>query len=246
MAWRYFCFSLIVRFLAPVVVIVVCNSLIIQRINRATAADRYRPEPLAQQSSKTSKTHSSTSYYSRQSAPPNGSHQSNAHDRRSDELLTPQVQPTQSIPHLRTTMQPQRRRKAVQNAALANYTLFAVCALFIIALLPNALISLTIYADYHINRSRRLYCILLNLDAPFQMLRLSNYALNLLLYGLTGRQFRHELREIFRCQTESTWFSWCSCLGCCWLTWTPYWRKKPGRPSSQKTNLQTLKAESKV
>lgn len=42
----------------------------------------------------------------------------------------------------------------------------------------------------------RYYNVLRQLEVPFHTIRLINYSMNVVLYGLTGRQFRRELQKI--------------------------------------------------
>ena len=88
----------------------------------------------------------------------------------------------------------QRAREGmrVRNANLAITTLFVVCGVFVVGLLPNALISTILY----VSRQRTIYCHLMQLDQPFQVLRLLNYGINCVLYGMTGRHFRCELHQL--------------------------------------------------
>ena len=91
------------------------------------------------------------------------------------------------------------RRK--QKANLAIYTLYAVCACFIITLLPNAIITIIQYVEFmrHDQVKQQLYCTLQVVYTPFHIIRMVNYAANCVLYGLTGQQFRRELKKLLRC-----------------------------------------------
>ena len=80
---------------------------------------------------------------------------------------------------------------------MAIYTLFAVCAVFVITLIPNAILSMILYIEFMLIGNSNLYCLLRTLDAPFHMVRLINYSINVVLYGLTGRRFRTELHRLF-------------------------------------------------
>ena len=85
---------------------------------------------------------------------------------------------------------------------MAVYTLFTVSGVFIITLFPNAFISIILWTNYMTVPNLQLFCVLRIIDRPFQIVRLVNYAINLILYGLTGRQFRTELYAMFSsCKT---------------------------------------------
>ena len=56
------------------------------------------------------------------------------------------------------------------------------------------------FLSFMIYRSLALYCPLKTLNAPFQMVRLVNYSANFMLYGMTGRQFRREVRKLLCCR----------------------------------------------
>lgn len=88
-------------------------------------------------------------------------------------------------------------------ANMAVCTLFVVSLVFVVTLLPNAVIAMLQFIYYMIYRSTELYCPLKAVDAPFQMLRLLNYSANFVLYGMTGRQFRTELRKLLNCQLSN-------------------------------------------
>lgn len=81
---------------------------------------------------------------------------------------------------------------------MAIYTLFAVCAVFLITMIPNAMISIILYVEYMLLGNSQLYCLLRTLDAPFKIIRLINYSINVVLYGLTGRRFRSELQILLQ------------------------------------------------
>ncbi|ELU04775.1 hypothetical protein CAPTEDRAFT_186062 [Capitella teleta] len=85
------------------------------------------------------------------------------------------------------------------NAGLAICTLFVVCIVFVATLLPNAVIAMLQFIAFTFYGSFDLFCPLLTLNAPFRMLRLVNYSSNFLLYGVTGRQFRREVRKLLCC-----------------------------------------------
>ena len=92
------------------------------------------------------------------------------------------------------TIKPQIQCSSHNPHHLAVYTLFAVCAMFIVTLIPNAVLSMTLYIETMFRGQSRLFCLLKALDAPFQIVRLINYSFNFVLYGLTGRRFRRELQ----------------------------------------------------
>ena len=75
----------------------------------------------------------------------------------------------------------------------AIYTLFAVSAVFIITLFPNAIVSIIVYTENVITGTSRNYCILAQVNVPCKVLRLVNYSANFILYGVTGRRFREQL-----------------------------------------------------
>jgi hypothetical protein len=94
-----------------------------------------------------------------------------------------------------------KERDRSRNANMAIYTLYVVCACFVITLLPNAIISITmfiVYANFGRSiRTQTIYKALEPLDTPFHIIRLANYSINFVLYGLTGRQFRAEVKRLF-------------------------------------------------
>ena len=98
------------------------------------------------------------------------------------------------------------QRTTSRRANLAIYTLHAVCITFTLTLLPNAALSFTQYVAIVFFSYRELLCTLRQLSAPFQVIRLINYSCNFILYGLTGRRFRTETRELMSAIT-----SLCSC-----------------------------------
>ena len=96
---------------------------------------------------------------------------------------------------------PARERKKSRYANMAVTTLFSVCVIFVLCLLPNTLLSIIMHNSFTNPTSigfPRIYCILGSIDGPFKMIRMLNYALNFMLYGLTGRQFRREFFRILR------------------------------------------------
>ena len=95
------------------------------------------------------------------------------------------------------TRRVEKKWEKARKSHMAIYTLYLVCAVFVICLLPNVIVSLIMYFA----RSRKIHRYLLWFDIPFQMVRNINYCINFLLYGLTGKQFRHQLLRIFwRCR----------------------------------------------
>ena len=93
-------------------------------------------------------------------------------------------------------IQTSEHHRQPKKVSLAIYTLYAVCFTFVITLLPNAVLSLIQYVTYMLLHSFSLLCHLRQLSAPFQMIRLINYSCNFVLYGLTGRRFRLEAKEV--------------------------------------------------
>lgn len=80
---------------------------------------------------------------------------------------------------------------------LAITTLLVVCAVFVITLFPNAMIALIQFIN---GKDETTFCVLLKIDAPFQLVRMLNYSTNFILYGLTGRLFRSELHRLLTCR----------------------------------------------
>ena len=92
------------------------------------------------------------------------------------------------------------RRK--QQASLAIYTLYAVCACFVITMLPNAVVTIIQFSSFFANQRMidlKLYCMLQTVYTPFHILRLVNYSANCVLYGVAGRQFRQEFCKVLWC-----------------------------------------------
>ena len=95
-----------------------------------------------------------------------------------------------------------KERRKTHTASMAICTLYAVCTVFVLTLLPCAIISIIQFTDYFIKGrklSRQLYCTLKVVYTPFEVLRLLNYSTNVILYGVTGRQFRRELIRMLWC-----------------------------------------------
>ena len=107
-----------------------------------------------------------------------------------------QVQTTNSTGT--TTLTTCNTASAAKRANQAITTLYTVCLVFIITLSPNAIITAIQFIQYHTERSPDLLCNLLKAEAPLQMVRLSNYAINVIIYGFTGRQFRRELFRLLK------------------------------------------------
>ncbi len=87
---------------------------------------------------------------------------------------------------------------AAKRTTQAITTLFTVCLVFIVTLSPTAIITAIQFIQYHTLSSPALLCNLLKAESPLQMIRLSNYAINFIIYGFTGRQFRRELVRMVR------------------------------------------------
>ena len=123
---------------------------------------------------------------------------------------------TQKCPHnslgLRSCFSNQeaKERERKRNANMAIYTLFAVCSLFVITLLPNAIITMVQFVGYLSmtkKDSKSLYQTLMRINTPFQMIRLINYSMNFVMYGLTGRQFRREAKKLLTCRFKMCTFN---------------------------------------
>ncbi len=138
---RYFWFSFTVRFMAPFVIVAICNGLIMFHIKRMR------------------KRHGG------------------------------------------------RERDRTRNASMAIYTLFVVCAVFVLTLFPNAIISVITVSEFLLFGTSALYCKLLVFNTPFKMVRLVNYSMNFVLYGMTGRQFRCEVRKLIQCRLRFSNFN---------------------------------------
>ena len=99
---------------------------------------------------------------------------------------------------MRKGRHPREKLKA-HYANMAVTTLFVVCIFFVLCLFPNALLNIIMHTNYRaVVGYPELYCILLSMDGPFKIIRMINYALNFILYGLTGRRFRHEFFRLLR------------------------------------------------
>ena len=99
--------------------------------------------------------------------------------------------------HACTTLTSTNTSLASRNTNMAITMLFTVCIVFIVTLLPNAIISVIQFIQHQTTPDYTLFCNLWKMDAPLQMIRLSNYAINFVIYGFTGRQFRRELFRMF-------------------------------------------------
>ena len=87
---------------------------------------------------------------------------------------------------------------AAKRTSQAITTLYTVCLVFIITLSPTAIITAIQYIQYYTEKSPDLLCNLMIAESPLQMVRLSNYAINFIIYGFTGRQFRRELLRLLK------------------------------------------------
>ena len=111
---------------------------------------------------------------------------------------------------------------AAKRTSQAITTLYTVCLVFIITLSPTAIITAIQYIQYYTEKSPDLLCNLMIAESPLQMVRLSNYAINFIIYGFTGRQFRREIVAIAQKTTELERLQWLSRLSNessrkCWL-----------------------------
>ena len=87
---------------------------------------------------------------------------------------------------------------AAKRTTQAITTLYTVCLVFIITLSPTVIITAIQFIQYHTEKSQELLCNLMIAESPLQMVRLSNYAINFIIYGFTGRQFRRELLRLLK------------------------------------------------
>ena len=90
--------------------------------------------------------------------------------------------------------------KRYRKSNMAICTLYLVCAVFVVTLSPNVIISTALLIEVSITNESIMYCKLLVLNTPFQIIRLINYAINFILYGLSGRQFRREFVKLLKCR----------------------------------------------
>jgi len=58
------------------------------------------------------------------------------------------------------------------------YTLYVVCAMFIITIMPNAIISTILYVEFKAINKSFWFCGLRQLNTLLQMIRFVNYAAN--------------------------------------------------------------------
>ena len=84
----------------------------------------------------------------------------------------------------------------------AIYTLFLICAVFVFTLAPEIIVAVyhsISHATQDVEKvSATYYHTLRPLSYIFQMLKLVNYSINFVLYGLTGRQFRQAIKMLIR------------------------------------------------
>ncbi|KAK2150468.1 hypothetical protein LSH36_404g03020 [Paralvinella palmiformis] len=105
--------------------------------------------------------------------------------------------------HRRRSLDQDRRYR---NSNMAICTLYLVCAVFVATLFPNAIISTILMTEVLIFKRSVMYCRLLVVNTPFQMIRLINYSMNFVLYGLSGRQFRREFVKLLTCRLQFSGF----------------------------------------
>ena len=201
-SFLYYRFSLILRFLLPFLVITICNGLIISHIMRMTLSHAstnstpggtksslkhaYAPPPIRTVPTAGGApivlSRSSSSREAKRLSSSGSANVTSAVTAVATTSLT-------AVPPAQMTHNPHH---------MAVYTLFAVCAVFIVTLLPNAMLSILLYSELHLRRGNSdMYCVLRALDDPFKIVRLVNYSANFVLYGLTGRRFRRELQLLF-------------------------------------------------
>ena len=104
-----------------------------------------------------------------------------------------------------TTLTTTNTSVAARNTTQAITMLYTVCFVFIITLSPTAVANAIQYIQHMTITDPDLFCNLRKVEMPLQMIRLSNYAINFILYGFTGRQFRRELVRMIR--RTSSWTS---------------------------------------
>ena len=90
-----------------------------------------------------------------------------------------------------------------RNTTQAITMLYTVCFVFIITLFPTTVLGTIQFIQHHTVKRPEILCVLRKVSMPFQMIRLSNYAVNFIIYGFTGRQFRRELGRMIR--RTSSW-----------------------------------------
>ena len=103
----------------------------------------------------------------------------------------------QRMQKIRQTEERDKKRRA----HMAITTLVVICAVFVLTLVPNAVIAIV---QYFKGRDIATFCVLHKIDTPLQMVRLLNYSTNFILYGLSGRLFRSELRRLLTCRRPSS------------------------------------------
>ena len=99
-------------------------------------------------------------------------------------------------------MSPIRRASASwekRKTNLAIYMLFIVSFVFVITMAPSTILSVTWYVLFESGHRGKTYYKLRPFNTPFKLLRMTNYAVNIFLYGLTGKEFRTELKKQITC-----------------------------------------------
>ena len=104
-----------------------------------------------------------------------------------------------------TTLTTTNTSVTARNTTQAVTMLYTVCFVFIITLFPTAIVNAIQFIQHMTIMDPDLFCNLRKVEMPLQMIRLSNYAINFILYGFTGRQFRRELVRMMR--RTSSWTS---------------------------------------
>ncbi len=170
-AIEYFMFAFLLRFFVPFVIICVFNGRIIYHI-------RNMPQM------RSAVTRGEKWLPSRSSSGAGGASQT-SHTAASVKMP----------PTALTTSNPASAAKRTNQAIT---TLFSVCLVFIVTLSPTAIITVIQFIQFHTLTSKDLLCDLMKAESPLQMVRLSNYAINFIIYGFTGRQFRRELGRLLR------------------------------------------------
>ena len=90
-----------------------------------------------------------------------------------------------------------------RNTTQAVTMLYTVCLVFIITLFPTTVLY-TIQFIQHLTLTKfEIFCVLKKIQMPLKLIRLSNYSVNCIIYGFTGRQFRRELGRMVR--RTSSW-----------------------------------------
>lgn len=86
-------------------------------------------------------------------------------------------------------------RTNARQTRLAKSALYLVCAYFVLTMSPSAALEMTWYVFQSQGKIEE-YVYLLPFQAPFNILRLTNYSVNFFLYCISFRSFRHELRQV--------------------------------------------------